>query len=198
MPRRPIALLLAGIALAACETAPPPTTDPPGPHTLEAPEVSFWYPADWEVLDGLEAEGGLVGAAPTAVGRLDGAGNLVGAAVQVSTADPAVPSGEERAYLAAAFDPTAARLWAGRGGVVRERDWSTLAGLEARRYLVEYTARGERLLVEIRVAVDGATVVALQCQAPEVVFDATAVGCGLVAGTLDVAPREGSTVAPGA
>ena len=156
------------------------------PLTYDRAGIGFTYPGDWEILEGLVTEDGLDAAdgASAAVGRINAAGNLVGAAVQTSPAVPPVPPGEERNFLEAALDRRADDIWA--GGTVRETEWTTLDGRDARRYLVDYTARSERLTNQVIVSVEGARVVVVQCQAPADEFDLIVPWCAMVTGTLRI------------
>jgi hypothetical protein len=105
----------------------------------------------------------------------------------VVVVEPAIPPGRERAYLEAAFDP-ASGLVSGDDTEVAEDEWTVLAGMEARRLVVEHTVRDERLVSEVLVAAAGRTALLFQCQAPDP--SEVADGCRLVRDTLAL---DGST-----
>ena len=184
--RRAAAILTALALFAAACADDDADTTPPKPLAYDAAGIGFTYPGDWEILEGLVTEDGLDTAdgTPIAVGRFNAAGNLVGFAVQTSPAVPPVPPGEEHNFLEAALDRHADEMWGDE--TVRETAWVTLDGRVARRYLVDYTARGERLTNQVIVSVEGARVVVVQCQAPADEFDLMVPWCAMVTGTLRV------------
>lgn len=186
LPGRRIAPIAAAVAivLAGCDGTTAPTE--PAPLVLEGAGFSFRYPAAWDVVGSLEDADGRP-ADWTAVGRIDPAGNLVGAAVRTAPVEPPIPRGDERAYLEAAFSP---ETGLGPEAVVLSEEWATLAGTEARRYRIEHLARGERLEAEVVVAAAGATIVVIQCQAPG--LDEVAAGCALVEESLVLEAGSGA------
>jgi len=185
--RRAAAILTAlALLTAACADDDADTT-PIEPLAYDAAGIGFTYPGDWEILEGLVTEDGLdtTDGTPIAVGRFNATGNLVGVAVQTSPAVPPVPPGEEHNFLEATLDRHADEIWG--EGTVRETAWVTLDGRVARRYLVDYTARGEQLTNQVIVSVEGALVAVVQCQAPADEFDLMVPWCAMVTGTLRVA-----------
>jgi hypothetical protein len=160
---------------------------PAAPLTYDAGGITFDYPANWEVLDGITAAEGTLGSGPV-VGWLDAAGNLIGLTIQTERVDPPVPPGEERGYLTAAFSRHAGEVWG--GGVVRDDGGGFVdAGLDGRtalRAAIDHAARGEPLTTTVLAAVEGATIVTVQCQAPTAVFDLVEPRCADVVGSLRV------------
>ena len=159
---------------------------PTEPLTYDRAGIGFAYPGDWEILEHLMPEDGIdaTDGASAAVGRIDAAGNLVGVAVRTSPAVPPVPPGEEHNFLEATLDRHADEIWG--EGTVRETEWTTLDGRDARRYLVDYTARGEQLTNQVTVSAEGPRVVVVQCQAPTDAFDLIVPWCAMVTGTLQI------------
>jgi len=178
-------LTVAALLMTAC-TGRALETVPIEPIAYDGAGIGFTYPGDWEILEGLVTEDGLdtPGGVSATVGHIDAAGNLVGVAVRTSPAVPPVPPGEERNYLEAVLDRHADEIWA--GGIVRETGWVTLDGRDGRRYLVDYTARGEQISSQVIVSVEGALAVIVQCQAPAAEFDSMAPWCAMVTGTLQI------------
>jgi len=164
------------IAVAAC-SAEPGVTAPDPPVAVTVDGVSFTHPAAWQPVDAAAAADGTTPAGPV-VGYLDAAGNLIGFAVEVQAVHPAVPAGEEQAYLDAVLSRHSAQLWG--AGTVREDGWAEIDGRIARRSVVDHTARGEPLVSEILMAVEGDALVIVQCQAPAGVFDLLAPRCAAV------------------
>jgi len=163
------------------------TTEPAPPNTYEADGIAFTYPADWGLLDGITAAGGS-GAAGPVVGFLDDAGNLIGFAVEIQRVDPPVPDGEEDNYLTAVAVRHAAEIWA--GGSVSEEGSGFVDGRRAIRSVIGHTARGESLISEVLVAVEGSTLVVTQCQAPTALFDLLAPQCASVVDSLRIEWHE--------
>ncbi|MCJ7725015.1 MAG: hypothetical protein MUP76_01300 [Acidimicrobiia bacterium] len=176
------ALFACLMAITACSEGILATTPAP-PVTHAADGISFSYPAAWRSPADVSAGDGTAVSGP-AVGYLDGAGNLIGLAVETQAVDPAVPFGEEQSYLDAVFSRHAAEIWG--EGTVREEDWSEVDGRPARRSVVEHTARGELLISEVLIAVEGGTLVIVQCQAPAPVFDLLTPRCASVVATLRI------------
>ena len=156
---------------------------PPPPLTYGADGISFTYPAGWDLLADITAAEG-PGATGPVVGYLDAAGNLIGLAVDIQSVDPPVPDGEERSYLDAAFSRYAAEIWV--GGTVREEGWSVVDGRHGILSVVDHTARGEPLTSEVLAAVEGSTLVVIQCQAPIGVFGLLAPRCVSVIDSLRI------------
>lgn len=185
-----IALCLAvgAFLLSAC-TGDSVLDAPATPSTYDLDGIRFTHPSDWPVLEGMATPDGRAPRGPV-VGSLDGAGNVVGLSIEVQTIDP-IPPGEERNYLEAAFSRNITEIWG--DGVIRDEGWDTVAGREARRSLIDHTARGMALTSEVLVAASATTSFTVQCQAPTAVFWVVASRCSSILDSLEFSwPGEDS------
>jgi len=156
--------------------------DPSGLFTME-------YPGEWEEIPGLSSEtqvGSTERVAAVAVGLLDTrSGNLIGASVEIQDIGSVIGDADQRAFLEEIVDPLMEQLAAAAGGSAAEPEWTSVAGREARRYLIDSVVRGQDLRSETTAFADADRFFRVTCQAPADRFeDEAAAGCAAVLDTF--------------
>jgi hypothetical protein len=190
--RRIIAtIILIALTAAACgDDDSTSTTAGVNSYSNAAGGLAFSYPGGWSEIPGLQVttQVGPTGAlAFVAVGALDPtSGNLIGASVQVDELTVVVAADDERLFLESQFDPVMTEVAVRAGGTIGVPQWTTIAGHDARAYVITSEVRGQDLTSRMTAFVIGGRFYKTLCQAPPDSFDATVSGCDLVTATLDI------------
>jgi len=185
IPRTMALTLVLALAAAACGDD---TTTTTNSYSSANGGFTFSYPGNWEAIPGLETatQVGRVDAIDfVAVGVLDPTStNLIGASVEADSLSAVVSVSDERLFLESQFDLVMTDLAAQAGGTITRPEWTTVAGHDARIYVIESVVRGQVLTSRMTAVVVGDRFYKILCQAPPEEFAATTPGCDLIASTF--------------
>ena len=192
----PVAII--GLACGGGESVQPPTSattptaSPPTPTAQEVDETlghyentelgfAFDYPDHWELItvgDPAIEVGETDTVASIAVGTLGELTALNGMNVTVNRLVGVADVSEDEIFEA--IDDLVVQLAGQLGGVIEEKDWTEVAGLKARRHLLNFTIPGVSLTSERVNAVRGDLHFILDCQGEQARFQEVRAGCQVI------------------